>query len=105
MPDSSLMLELCEILDISVTELLSGEKISMENYEQKVNENLIKMKKHSEATNKAARVCFIITIILLLIYNTINVIEYGVEEAISMPAFIIMSSITTIWLIIYSIVI
>ena len=72
MPDSSIMLELCEILDISVNELLSGERISMENYEQKVNENLVKMQKHNEATSKAAKVCFVFTIILLLIYNIIN---------------------------------
>ena len=32
MPDSSIMLELCNELDISVNELLSGEKINQENY-------------------------------------------------------------------------
>ena len=31
MPDASLMLPLCEILGISVNELLSGERIEMEN--------------------------------------------------------------------------
>lgn len=35
MPDSSIMLELCEILGITVNDLLSGEKISMESYEKK----------------------------------------------------------------------
>lgn len=34
MPDSSIMLELCEILGITVNELLSGEVITMENYEK-----------------------------------------------------------------------
>ena len=101
LPDSSIMLELCEILGISVNELLSGERINMENYEQKVNENLVKMQKQYEAINKAARAGFILTIILLLIYNTVNVIKYGVEEAIDMPAFIIMTSVTAIWMIIY----
>ena len=101
LPDSSIMLELCEILGISVNELLSGERINMENYEQKVNENLVKMQKQYEAINKAARAGFILTIILLLIYNTVNVIKYGVAEAIDMPAFIIMTSVTAIWMIIY----
>lgn len=36
MPDSSIMLELCEILGITVNELLSGEKITMENSEKKL---------------------------------------------------------------------
>ena len=35
MPDSSIMLELCEILGITVNELLSGEKIDMESYEKR----------------------------------------------------------------------
>lgn len=48
MPDSSIMLELCEILDITVNELLSGEKVDLENYEKKANENLIALKKKDE---------------------------------------------------------
>ena len=36
MPDSSIMLELCNILDVTVNELLSGERIEMNNYEEKV---------------------------------------------------------------------
>ena len=35
MPDTSIMLDLCEILEINVNELLSGEKITMENKHQK----------------------------------------------------------------------
>lgn len=48
MPDSSIMLELCEMLDITANELLSGRKVNMENYEQTVNENLIALKKKDE---------------------------------------------------------
>ena len=40
MPDSGIMLELCELLEINVNELLSGEKIDMNNYEEKTEENL-----------------------------------------------------------------
>lgn len=52
MPDSSIMLELCNELDISVNELLSGEVIKMENYNQKAEENLLEMKKQKEETDK-----------------------------------------------------
>lgn len=48
MPDSSIMLGLCEILGITVNELLSGEKIDMESYEKKADENLITLKKKDE---------------------------------------------------------
>ena len=36
LPDSSIMLELCETLDISVNELLTGEEIKMETYNKQV---------------------------------------------------------------------
>lgn len=51
MPDSSIMLELCSILGITVNELLSGEKMNMENaenYQKRVDENLIALKKKDE---------------------------------------------------------
>lgn len=51
MPDSSIMLELCAILGISVNELLSGEKIEpkhSENYEKRAEENLIALKRKDE---------------------------------------------------------
>ena len=43
MPDSSIMLELCKILKISVNDLLSGEVVSMDNYDKNLEENLLKM--------------------------------------------------------------
>ena len=52
MPDSSIMLELCNELDISVNELLSGEVIKMENYNEKAEENLLEMAKKEEIQNK-----------------------------------------------------
>lgn len=52
MPDSSIMLELCNELDISVNELLSGEVIKMENYNRKAEENLLEMKKQKEKTDR-----------------------------------------------------
>ena len=51
MPDTSIMLELCDILGISVNELLSGEKISMEN-NQKNEQLLLDMAKELERKNK-----------------------------------------------------
>lgn len=48
MPDSSIMLELCDILEISVNELLRGESIDMENYSKVAEENLLAMKQETE---------------------------------------------------------
>ena len=52
MPDTSIMLELCDILGISVNELLGGEKISMENNNQKNEQLLLSMAKEIERKNK-----------------------------------------------------
>ena len=52
MPDSSIMLELCELLKISVNELLSGDIIEMKDYNEKMNENLIEMVKQKEEADK-----------------------------------------------------
>jgi len=52
MPDSSIMLELCDILGISVNELLSGEKINMENNKQQNQQLLLDMAKELEEKNK-----------------------------------------------------
>ncbi len=52
MPDTSIMLELCDILCISVNELLSGEKIIMENSNQKNEQLLLDMAKELEKKNK-----------------------------------------------------
>ena len=52
MPDSSIMLELCEILKISVNELLTGEALEMEKYNKQVELNLIEMVKQKEASDK-----------------------------------------------------
>ena len=52
MPDSSIMLELCKELNISVNELLSGEVIKMEDYDKTAEENLIKLKQEKEEADK-----------------------------------------------------
>ena len=52
MPDTSIMLALCDILGISVNELLSGEKINMENNNQKNEQLLLDMAKELEKKNK-----------------------------------------------------
>ena len=52
MPDSSIMLELCNILKISVNDLLSGEVVSMDNYNKQLESNLLETVKQKEAADK-----------------------------------------------------
>ena len=68
MPDSSIMIELCNILRISVNELLSGEKISMENNNQKNEQLLLEMTKELEKKNKT--IWTSMWVIMIVIFHT-----------------------------------
>ena len=52
MPDSGIMLDLCNELGISVNELLSGEELEMNNYNEKAEQNLLEIKKAKEEADK-----------------------------------------------------
>jgi transcriptional regulator with XRE-family HTH domain len=52
MPDTGIMLELCEHLKINVNELLSGEKIMAELYDKRAEENLLEMRRQVEEKNR-----------------------------------------------------
>lgn len=52
MPDVSIMLALCSILDINVNELLNGERLNMEEYNEKAERLLLEMAEKEEKSNK-----------------------------------------------------
>ena len=52
LPDASLMLDLCQRLDITVNDLLSGEVVTMENQTQNNEQLLLDMAKELERKNK-----------------------------------------------------
>ena len=53
LPDSSIMVKLCEILEITVNELLCGEKIEMPENEKLINENIIELLKQKERSDRS----------------------------------------------------
>ena len=52
MPDASTMLELCKVLGISVNDLLSGEVVTMDNYNKALETNLLEAVRQKEAADK-----------------------------------------------------
>lgn len=71
MPDSSIMLDVCDILEISVNELLSGEKINMEEQSKKTEELLLEFKRKEEQLRKKLFInAWILHTILCLLYFT-----------------------------------
>ncbi len=55
MPDNSLLMELCELLKINVNELLSGEKLSEDNYQGKAEENMTNLMEEREYEKKSRK--------------------------------------------------
>ena len=89
MPDTSIMLELCDILGISVNELLSGEKIDMENNNQKNEQLLLEMAKELEKKNKTiwasmwAIMIVSITVLIAGIFVAAFLIPEGVWQLVT----------------------
>ena len=75
MPDSNIMLELCNILGINVNELLCGEKIDIEKKEEQLNELILQMAANEERYHKrllhSAYMIIIISIIALICMITL----------------------------------
>ena len=71
MPDSSVMLELCDILKITVNDLLSGEVVTVDNYSKELENNLLELVKQKEQSDRhllmLELVVGILSIIILLV--------------------------------------
>ena len=81
MPDSSIMLDLCKALEISVNELLSGEMISMKDYDKKAEENLYNLNRSNEHKKKTLIRFGIIMALLILIIVIIELYMFTRQVA------------------------
>ena len=66
LPDVSIMLELCEELNITVNDLLTGEIVSEIDYQNKAEENMMNLMKENQENKKRmilSVICAVITII------------------------------------------
>ena len=83
MPDSSIMLELCDVLQITVNDLLSGEVVSMDNYNKELENKLLEMVKEKEAADKRLLsleiiigvVCIVIILALTAVASILQMVE------------------------------
>ena len=63
-PDTEILSSLCQSLDISVNELLSGEKLPVETYPQRAEENMMNLLKENEDNRKNSTIQLIVGIVL-----------------------------------------
>ena len=77
MPDSSVMLELCSILSITVNDVLSGEVVTMDNYNKELENNLLEMIEQKEQADKRLLLIEWVTgIVCLLPLLTVAIVVY-----------------------------
>lgn len=78
MPDSSIMLALCDELKISVNDLLSGEVVTMDNYNEKLENNLLEMAKEKEEADKRLLTLEIVICVLssIILFSLIFVASF-----------------------------
>lgn len=70
-PEVSLLLPLCKELEISVNELLSGERLSEVDYKQKAEENMVNFIQEKEANKKRMQLTILIGIIATISFITL----------------------------------
>ena len=82
LPDSSIMLQLCDILGITVNDLLYGEVVTMDNYNKELEKNLLEMVKQKEEADKRLLNMEIVTgvICVLIMLALIVVAAYAPLE-------------------------
>ncbi len=82
MPDSAIMLELCVVLGITVNDLLNGERISMENSNEKNEQLLLDMAKELEQKNKTVwtSMWIIMSVSIVALFAGILIAAFAVPE-------------------------
>ena len=69
MPDYSMFQDLCNELDISINELLSGEKLTEENYQKKLEENIVStIDYNNKKRNQKIKRYIVFIVILIILY-------------------------------------
>ena len=74
MPDYSLLKDLCNELDISVNELLSGEKLKENDYMNKSEENLVTLRKQIDQRKRVLKIISYVFLSIIIIAFILNMV-------------------------------
>lgn len=104
-PDVSLLLPLCEELDISVNELLSAKKLQESEYHERAEENLIqvigksRLSPQERSINKILTITLVIWGVLMAVLTRIDFFKSSIAALItlSITTIIFLLSVGAIW--------
>jgi len=89
-PEASLLLPLCIELEITVNELLTGERISQQNYKKKAEENMVNMIREKEENKQKILLTTIIGVISTITFVTLLLVICFYTDVIALPIKIVL---------------
>ncbi len=95
-PEISLLLPLCDELNITVNELLSAERLEEAEYKQKAEENMVNFIREKEENKAKMMLITIIGVISTITFITLILVVSIYTEAIELPVKIVLISIACI---------
>ena len=84
-PEASLLLPLCNELEITVNELLTGERISQQNYKKKAEENMVNMIREKEENKQKLLLTTMIGVISTITFVTLLLVVCIYTDVITLP--------------------
>ena len=79
MPDLSLLTPLCELLDVSINELLSGARLDKKDYQEKFEENIINTIDYTDKKIKKTKKIFITILSIILIFIVMLITMFSID--------------------------
>ena len=80
LPDSSVMLALCDVLGITVNDLLTGEVVKMDDYNKEMEKNLLEAVKQKEQADKyLLRLEIVIGVLCMAVFLTLCIVAAYAE--------------------------
>ena len=79
LPDLSLLTPLCEILDVSINELLSGSRLDKKDYQEKLEENIINTIDYTNKKIKKTKKIFVIILSVIIMFIVLFMVMYGID--------------------------
>ena len=78
-PEVSLLLPLCDELDITVNELLSGERVPEEDYRKKAEENMVNLVREAQESKKKIILSAMVALLVIVAATPMFVISGAIE--------------------------
>ena len=98
LPDVTIMLDLCEELQITVNDLLTGESVSEIDYQKKAEENMMNLMKENQENKKRMILSVICAVITIIATCSLVVIAAYIEmPVIARVAVIILALVTGVF--------